>query len=127
VRAVAKINNLEEIKNIKNQSVNQESSGIKLLPKTSILNKNGTKWLTLIMTEIKWFVDAKVNMPKLQHWQTSLYQKEQEPQIIFPIERSSRRRRGITRYFRCINVFYKMANVLREQGVKKGDHASIYR
>jgi acetyl-CoA synthetase len=61
-----KINNLEEyFKEYKKQFVSHESSGTKLLPKTSPGTKNG-KVVDFNMGEanIKWFVDAKVNITK---------------------------------------------------------------
>jgi acetyl-CoA synthetase len=62
-----KINNLEEyFKEYKNQFVSHESSGTKLLRKLHLVPRMG-KVVDFNMAEanIKWFVDAKVNITKI--------------------------------------------------------------
>jgi hypothetical protein len=106
--------------------VSHESSGTKLLPKTSPGTKNGKKWLISIWeANIKWFVDAKVNITKIVL--TDTLPKKRQNAIIFEPNDPSEEALHIS-YTELHQRVCKMANVLREQGVEKEIvFVSIYR
>jgi acetyl-CoA synthetase len=104
--------------------VSHESSGTKLLPKTSPGTKNG-KVVDFNMAEanIKWFVDAKVNITKIVL--TDTLPKKDKTAII--LNRTTlAKKHYIFPILNYTNVC-KMANVLREQGEKGDRFVSIYR
>ncbi|WP_300570490.1 acetate--CoA ligase [Flavobacterium sp.] len=74
--------------------------------------------------EVKWFVDAKVNIVK-NCIDRHLARKGNKTAIIFEPNNPSKEAQNIT-YTDLHERVCKMANVLREQGVKKGDRVCIY-
>jgi acetyl-CoA synthetase len=74
--------------------------------------------------EIKWFVDAKVNITK-NCIDRHLNKRGDKTAIIFEPNDPSEKALHIT-YNELHQRVCKMANVLREQGIKKGDRVCIY-
>lgn len=72
----------------------------------------------------KWFVDAKVNITK-NCIDRHLVRKGDKTAIIFEPNNPDEEAQHIT-YNELYKKVSKMANVLREQGVKKGDRVCIY-
>jgi acetyl-CoA synthetase len=74
--------------------------------------------------EIKWFTDAKVNIVK-NCIDRHLARRGNKTAIIFEPNDPNEEAQHIT-YNELYQRVSKMANVLREQGIQKGDRVCIY-
>ncbi|TRW24329.1 acetate--CoA ligase [Flavobacterium zepuense] len=74
--------------------------------------------------EVKWFVNAKVNITK-NCIDRHLAKRGEKTAIIFEPNDPKEEAKHIT-YNQLYDEVAKMANVLREQGIKKGDRVCIY-
>lgn len=78
----------------------------------------------MVEAEVKWFVNAKVNITK-NCIDRHLAKRGEKTAIIFEPNNPEEAAQHIT-YNELYDRVAKMANVLREQGIKKGDRVCIY-
>ncbi len=122
-----KINNFEEyFKEYKKSIKDPRKFWHKIASENFVWYQEWDKVLDFNMAEaeVKWFVDAKVNITK-NCIDRHLAKKGEKTAIIFEPNNPEEEAIHIT-YNELHHRVNKMANVLQEQGIKKGDRVCIY-
>ena len=122
-----KINNLEQYFKHYNKSIREPRKFWgKIAEENFIWYQGWDKVVDFDMGEanVKWFTDAKVNIVK-NCIDRHLAKRGDKTAIIFEPNNPAEVAQHIT-YNELYDRVAKMANVLREQGIKKGDRVCIY-